>query len=110
MSEVSNRAANHAIIERELDQYGSEFRWKTCTNGDVLTIDPGSPPAYHIAFADCMLEDDLGGERLAEALRSSEFMNHFYASHRLALVVSVYPDERLRLEANVVPELPEWAR
>ena len=111
MSDSRNRLANQAIVEAELGGQGSELRWRRFRTGDLLVIDPGSPPRFRVAFGSCMLDDYLGGARFCEALRSREFRDRFAASQWLVLVVERdYTVGRLRLVAEVRPDLPEWAR
>ena len=109
--DVGNRAANRAIIEAELGAEGSELRWRTFPMGDLLVIDPGSPPAFRVAFGGQMLEDELGGSLFAEALRSRIFRDRFLASRRVVLIVTArYHAGRSELRTEIVPELPSWAR
>ena len=110
--DATNRHANRAIIEAELGSEGTELRWRSFAMRDLLVIDPGSPPAFRVAFGGQMLGDDLGGPLFAEALRIRTFRDRFLASRRVVLIVtaSYHEEGRHELRAEIVAELPGWAR
>jgi len=110
MVDAGNRAENRAIVEAELGAHGSELRWREFEIGDLLIIDPGSPPAFRVAFGGLMLEDDLGGARFAETLRGRIFQDRLLASRRVVLIVTTRRGARNELRTEIVPELPSWAR